>query len=172
APWCRAPDCGGTHRPARNAPPDKRRSSLFLSSIPQVFFRIGRSIDSSFSHLPCGNDCRYYTSSCPSIDGRSLRRRLRGGCKHPVRSGCAERRLLPPEVFIGGKAVQHFCPECNRNYDCQVELTKEYATLMPHGLRCGTPFEWRCPECARKDVLLHGKTTSNLTDFAYTTPAA
>jgi hypothetical protein len=61
--------------------------------------------------------------------------------------------------------VQHFCPECNRNYDCQVELTKEYATLMPHGLRCGTPFEWRCPECARKDVLLHGKTTSILHRF-------
>ena len=58
--------------------------------------------------------------------------------------------------------MQHFCPECNRNYDCQVELTKEYATLMPHGLRCGTPFEWRFPECARKDVLLHGKTTSIL----------
>jgi hypothetical protein len=53
--------------------------------------------------------------------------------------------------------VQHFCPECNRNYDCQVELTKEYSTLKPHGLRCLTPFEWRCPECARKDVLLHGK---------------
>ena len=68
--------------------------------------------------------------------------------------------------------MQHFCPECNRNYDCQVELTKEYATLMPHGLRCGIPFEWRCPECARKDVLLHGKTPSILTDFAYTTPAA
>jgi hypothetical protein len=68
--------------------------------------------------------------------------------------------------------VQHFCSECNRNYDCQVELTKEYATLMPHGLRCGTRFEWRCPECASKDVLLHGKTASILTDFAYTTPAA
>src|SRR5580704_9336546 len=78
-----------------------------------------------------------------------------------MQASCAVRMCRTPSPspgsLIGGKAVQHFCPECNRNYDCQVELTKEYSTLKPHGLRCLTPFEWHCPECARKDVLLHGK---------------
>ena len=89
-----------------------------------------------------------------------------------MRSGCAERRLLPPEVSLEGKLCNISVPNATATTTVRVELTKEYATLMPPGLRCGTPFEWRCPECARKDVLLHGKTTSILTDFAYTTPAA
>jgi hypothetical protein len=59
-----------------------------------------------------------------------------------------------------------------RNYDCQVELTREHATLMPHGLQCGTPFAWRCPNCASKDIRLYTKAESFLGDFAYTTPAA
>jgi hypothetical protein len=68
--------------------------------------------------------------------------------------------------------VQHLCPVCSRNYNCQVELIRQYAALMPHGLRRGTPCESRCPECARKDGLLSAKTTAFFTDFTYTTPAA
>ena len=67
--------------------------------------------------------------------------------------------------------MQHFCPECNRNYDCQIEFTKKCAATMPHGLPCGTPYSWRCPDCARKDTLLCDRPTSFYTDFAYTTSA-
>jgi len=43
---------------------------------------------------------------------------------------------------------------------------------MPHGIQCGTPYQWRCPECAKKDTLLYGKSEAFFTDFAYTSPSA
>ena len=81
-----------------------------------------------------------------AIRGSEFETVLVRGCKQPVRSGSTEHGLLPPEFFMEGKvcSISALCAAATT--DCQVELTREYATLMPHGLRCGTPFEWRCPD--------------------------
>jgi hypothetical protein len=84
-------------------------------------------------------------------------------------------QVVPDTVsspWNGGKAVQHFCPECSRDYNCNIERLREFSGLMPHGIQCGTPYKWRCPECARKDTLLYGKSEAFFTDFAYTSSAA
>lgn len=67
--------------------------------------------------------------------------------------------------------MQHFCPTCQRSYDCKCnEAMMEI--FGPHGLSCGTPFEWRCPECAKKDKLLYGGTNPMFPEYVYTKKAA
>ena len=66
----------------------------------------------------------------------------------------------------------HFCPQCVQHYDCQPELQLICASLhFPHGLRCGTPYQWRCPECAKKAAILLGQKSPSLIPFVYTQAA-
>ena len=67
----------------------------------------------------------------------------------------------------------HFCPQCKQNYDCQPPLQKILASFhFPYGFRCGTPYEWRCPERARKMALLTGEKSPVSIPFAYKPQAA
>jgi hypothetical protein len=73
----------------------------------------------------------------------------------------------------------HLCPQCNRHYDCQPEFHELLAGLLAekpdrilHALQCGTPFEWRCPECAKRAAMLLGEKNLAVISFIYTQPAA
>jgi hypothetical protein len=81
--------------------------------------------------------------------------------------------LLPPEFSLGRKPMLHFCPQCEQHYDCQPELQLICGSLhFPHSLRCGTFYQWRCPECAKKTAILPGKKSPSVIPFFYTQAAA
>jgi hypothetical protein len=62
----------------------------------------------------------------------------------------------------------HFCPQCRQHYDCQPgEKLFLASPHLPHGFRCGTPDEWRCPECATKIAILTGEKPPVSTSFVY-----
>ena len=68
----------------------------------------------------------------------------------------------------------HFCPQCNQHYDCEPRFQEIFdrSLPLPHSLQCRTPFESRCPECARKMVLLTGEKSTVPIPFAYKPQAA
>jgi len=73
-----------------------------------------------------------------------------------------------PTLFMGGKPMVHFCPRCEQRYDCQPELQLICASLhFPHAFRCGTPYHWPCPECAKNIAILSGEKLSVPIPFVY-----
>jgi hypothetical protein len=67
----------------------------------------------------------------------------------------------------------HFCPQCEKQYDCQPELQLISTSLhFPHSFRCGTPYDWRCPECATKTAMLLGEKSPMPIPFVYIRAAA
>jgi hypothetical protein len=62
----------------------------------------------------------------------------------------------------------HFCPQCGQHYDCQPgEKSFLAPPHLPHGFRCGTPYEWLCPECAKKIAILMGEKPPVSISFVY-----
>jgi hypothetical protein len=69
--------------------------------------------------------------------------------------------------------VLHFCPQCEQHYDCQPELQLTSASLhFPPGFRCGTPYNWRCPECAKTTAMLLREKLPMPIPFVYIRTAA
>jgi len=67
----------------------------------------------------------------------------------------------------------HFCPLCKQHYECE-PIPKVILASTPFlfGVECGTPYRWRCPECAKKMAMLMGDKLPTTIRFVYTHPAA